>query len=82
MYVEHGQPVGGFLEAVLCNDLLGAFDRADSDHQACLMELVRHIRKNMPLGCWGSKVKMAEWMSHRGLERLDTDKGARYAVSI
>lgn len=69
-YVKHGQPVGGFLEAVLTNDLVGAFDYADDEHQACMLDLLRHIRLKIPARCWGDRENLIEWIKHRGLEQI------------
>lgn len=69
-YVEKGVPTGSFLEAVLSNDLFGAFARADETSRTHLPELVHHIYWNVPSGCHGSPQKFSAWITHRGLEGL------------
>lgn len=66
-YVERGIPAGGFLEAVLSNDLFGAFAQADDTIRPHLYEVVRHIYWNVPSGCHGSPYKVTAWIRHGGL---------------
>jgi hypothetical protein len=74
-YVENGVPTGSFLEAVLSNDLFGAFSQADETSRTHLQELVRHIYWNVPSGCHGSPQKVTAWIRHRGLEGLKLKAG-------
>lgn len=69
-YVEKGTPTGGFLEALLSNDLFAAFARADEAGRTHMEELVRHIYWNVPSGCHGSTQKVTAWIRHGGLEGL------------
>ena len=62
-YVHHGLDTGGFLHAVLCNDLFGAVARADSESLLALPEIVRYIFNDLPNGCWGSEEKVAAWQA-------------------
>lgn len=61
-YVEHRIPTGGFLRAVLENDLLGAVARADSENSAILSKIVKYIYHELPNGCWGSPEKVEAWL--------------------
>jgi len=52
MWVLYGQTPGGFVEAVLRNDLHGAFNNADSDNQAALELIMCWIHNECPSNCW------------------------------
>lgn len=62
-YVENKTPTGGFLEAVLSNDLVGAIGRADSENINRLPEIVRYIYNTLPSNCWGSREKVVQWLN-------------------
>lgn len=47
-YVEHGIQPGGFLTAVLCNDLYNATGRADRENLVALPAIVRWFANNCP----------------------------------
>jgi hypothetical protein len=50
----HGIPPGGFLTAVLDNDLRLAVGLADADNRAALHKIVIFVINNLPCGCFGS----------------------------
>ena len=56
-------PTGGFLEAVLCNDLSNAFGRADSDNILAMHQIVKFVYNKLPCGCWGSKEIVDAWLN-------------------
>lgn len=60
-YAKNGRPTGGFLEAFLANDLMGAVGRADGDNIQCFREIARYIYNDMPAGCHGSYQKIHDW---------------------
>lgn len=62
-YVENKIPTGGFLEAVLSNDLVGAIGRADSENINRLPEIVRYVYNALPPNCWGSREKVVQWLN-------------------
>lgn len=66
-YIERGEPVGGFLSAVLSNDLRGAFERADSTNERMIGEYLRFLYNFAPAGSWGSKERFENW---QGLEKI------------
>jgi len=68
-YADHGVPTGGFLQAVLENDLFGAMCRADESSRANLQEICRYVYNDMPGGCWGSKLHIERWIAHHMLAR-------------
>ena len=64
-YVSRRIPTGGFLEAVLSNDLKEACARADNQNRQLLFEIVGYIYNEVPAQCWGSPEKVNLWL--RGL---------------
>lgn len=64
-YVKYGLHPGGFLEAVICNDLKGAVTRADAWNQEKLVNIVAYFYNFCPSGCWGSRENMEAWMEQK-----------------
>ena len=62
MYIEGGYPPGGFLTAVLQNDLSNAIGRADKVSLLWLPSIVRWIYNEAPSACWGSPEKVSAWI--------------------
>lgn len=60
-YVEQGMYPGGFLEAVLTNNLMAAVARADSENQAALIGICMFVYNEVPSAAWGNVDKMHEW---------------------
>lgn len=69
-YVMYGCRPGSFLQAVLENDLVGAFDRADSDNAAAMRGYVMLLFNDLPSRCWGSQEKVAAWIQHHGTTKV------------
>jgi len=61
-YAKTGRPTGGFLYAVLSNNLCESFDRADTENRAALHEIIRYIYHNIPADSWGSTEKVEAWL--------------------
>jgi len=72
-YAEVHQPTGGFLQAVLANDLAGAFARADDDNRAVLWEIVSYCHWQIPADCWGSAEKVQNWLHDWEPVQVDLD---------
>lgn len=76
-WIKYGAMPGGFLSAVLRNDLADAFARADLVNMACMRSWAHWLYHDAPAGCWGSDVKMKQWREHGGLSglqaRMDTE---------
>lgn len=53
---------GHFLTAVLCNDLMGAYSRADTFSIAAMHDIVTFIYNELPAGSYGSRSAMASWL--------------------
>ena len=68
-YVEDGIFPGGFLEAVICNDLKESFVRADIDNCAAIFEIVSWFYHEAPRECWGSPEQYVEWMAKHNAKR-------------
>ena len=60
-HAEHGWPVGDFVQAVLENNLVEAFKRADDENLAAMQEIVKYCYNEIPGGAWGSPAK---FMAH------------------
>lgn len=62
-YIEQGIPPGGFLSAVIRNDLAEAYDRADHINQGRLGDVVQFFHSEAPSLCWGSQEKLDQWIA-------------------
>ncbi|HUT57411.1 MAG TPA: hypothetical protein VNA25_06010 [Phycisphaerae bacterium] len=56
-------PTGGFLRAVLENDLMVACERADDMNIRHLPGIVRFIYNQLPIGAYGSPKKILAWLA-------------------
>jgi len=61
-YVDDKIPTGGFLYAVLTNNLFEAIDRADHINLPNLQDICSYIYNFTPTACWGSPEKVKEWL--------------------
>ena len=68
-YVQNGRRRGGFIIAVLTNDLFAACGMADDKNLPVLREIVRWLYNVPPSQCYGSKRKMEAWIRMNRLER-------------
>lgn len=64
-YVQHGIEPGQFLLAVLENNLMEAFGRADSYNRASLFFILRYIYNELPGNCHGSPERVREFLKNR-----------------
>jgi len=67
-YICSGIPPGGFLEAVLFNDLTGAVAKADQINRHRLVDIVQFLMWHAPADCWGSREAVQEWIRNGGLD--------------
>ena len=73
-WASDARPVGGFVQAVLENDLREAFARADYDNTLAMPAIVSYIYNDLPALCWGSKENFAAWPAMvREMKKLGTD---------
>lgn len=73
LYVDDGIPTGSFLEAVLSNDLMEAFGRADMDNRLTIFHITSYIYNELPsrsCGCWGSPEAYNSWIWKGGLNGI------------
>ncbi len=61
-YIEKRSPVGGFLTAVIQNDLRMAVTRADDNNLRNLPAFISYLYNEAPSQCWGSKEKVEKWV--------------------
>ena len=64
-YVFDGVPPGQFLEAVLSNDLMESFARADDENTRNIRYLAAFIYNELPGNSHGTLERMVEWMKER-----------------
>ena len=60
-FVAYGEAPGGFLYAVLCNELVEAFDRADSTNRQIVGSYVAWLLSEAPRVAWGNPQRVREW---------------------
>jgi hypothetical protein len=65
-YLGERRATGGFLMAVLANDLAGAWARADDDNRAHLGDYVAFLTNVASAQAWGSRAKVEAWLSDPG----------------
>lgn len=68
LYLDEGLEPGGFLYAVLSNNLADAVGRADATNQLLLPNYIRFLYNYAPSACWGSPEKVMSWMAAREKE--------------
>lgn len=61
-YVEQGRPVGGFLQAVISNDLKEAVGRADNTNIWLIPIYVNWFYNECPGLIWGSREEYENWI--------------------
>jgi len=62
-YVKNRVPPGGFLNAVLSNNLMEAFARADENNAFNMKNIMMYLYNNIPSACWGSPENVEEWLN-------------------
>lgn len=67
LWIERGILPGGFLTAVLRNDLMGALGRADSTNIDRLKDYGMFLYNEAPSDCFGSDEKVQKWEERGGL---------------
>jgi len=67
-YVEQRIPTGGFLYAVLTNDLFEAMGKADEKNRVALHQICMLVYNELPSVCWRTHEKVEEWLN--GEERV------------
>lgn len=62
-YIQDRIEPGGFLMAVLENNLKEAIGRADHINRSALNDIVSYFYNFAPSTCWGSPEKVKAWIS-------------------
>lgn len=68
-YILDGVPTGGFLLAVLSNDLRQACDRADHVNKLYIAQIVGFLNTHAPADCWGSAERVVAWLKQHHARR-------------
>lgn len=68
-YVEHGAPVGSFLQNVISNNLVDAIGQADPYSRVAMPSIVSFVYMDMPSTCWGSKNVYNAWIAYHAAIR-------------
>lgn len=68
LYAQQGVPPGSCTRAILANDLLEAFGRADIETTIAMPAIAAYVYNRMPRGCHGSYDAVDAWIEHCGLE--------------
>jgi len=66
-YVLHGIKAGGFMDAVIRNDLFKAVGKADDVNREYLHAYCNFFYNHAPSNCFGSKDKRDAWIKAGGL---------------
>jgi len=61
-YINHHQPTGDCLKAILSNDLAEAVFRSDPFTLAALPTIVCFLKNEAPTNCHGSPEKVRAWL--------------------
>jgi poly-D-alanine transfer protein DltD len=69
LYIEHGVEPGGFLRAVLSNQLVEAFGRADETNRVAMFGWAMWLYNECPRDAWGSPAKVDAWIEARRADR-------------
>lgn len=69
LYVSHGVLPGHFLQAVLSNDLVGAFEHSDHVNTVFMREYVNWLYNEAPSCSWGSREKVRAWHNIKWSQR-------------
>lgn len=61
-YLNQGITPGSFMLAVLENNLVEAFGRADLDNEANMKNIIGYIYNHLPSNSWGSPIKVQNYL--------------------
>jgi hypothetical protein len=62
-YIANKREHGGFLTAVLRNDLVEAVGRADDQNLHIIPAIVAYLYNEAPSRCWGSPERVDAWLA-------------------
>ena len=67
-YARVGRPLGGFLTAVMENNFMESFARADEGNIRDMFEIANYVYNKTPRVCHGSVNTVQAWIDAGGLE--------------
>lgn len=70
LYVEEGVHPGGFLRAVLANDLYATFNKADRVNVNRIEDIVQYVLRYVPFGACGSYEVVDQWIRSGGRKKM------------
>lgn len=70
LYIEKGIMPGSFLEAVMSNNLVEAFERADPINRSAMYQWAKFLYNEAPAGCWGFNQRVYQWVQKGGLDGI------------
>lgn len=73
-YAETGRPTGGFLHAVIDNNLKDACGRADESSAPIIPAIVGFLYNYCPSICWGFAGAHDAWVEEKRKERADNGR--------
>jgi len=62
-YRLHRWQPGSFFEAVLSNNLRGAYGKADEEVLYHMKNIMMYLENNFPLNIWGSELNVEEYLN-------------------
>lgn len=77
---EHGFPFGGFLTAILANDLVGAVERADAENVRLLKNYASYLYNEMPGRTGDAAVDF--WGSYDAVDHRIAEQRARVEGTV
>lgn len=80
-YIEEGRHPGGFLTAVVQNDLFSAFAKSDEINARRMRDILYFFWNEAPGECFGGKDKMDEWIKKKAEEKARNSKECK-AVEV
>lgn len=70
-FIMDGCPHGGsFISSVLENDLKGCVSNGDDNNLEMLAVIVKYMFNRAPMGCWGTKEKVKQWVASGGMHQF------------
>jgi len=66
-YIEDGIPGGSFFDALVSNDLMRAFGKADDVNRAAMWDWCLFLYNEAPSRCFGSPEIVSAWVKSGGI---------------
>ena len=73
-YVQFGMPLGGYLTAIVSNDLTGAIGQCSTGDMTEIKFIVDFFYNNIPGSCWRSREAMTKWQASGGTSQWGKTK--------